>query len=262
MNEQFQRTEMLLGEAAMQRLFGARTAVFGIGGVGGFVVEALVRAGIGAIDLIDNDSVSESNLNRQIIATKDTVGRAKTEVAQERILSINPDCRVTLFQTFVLPDTIQSFDFSVYDYIVDAIDTVSGKLAIIEKAKTEGIPVISCMGTGNKLNPGELQVSDLYETSVCPLAKVMRRECRKRGIDSLKVVWSPEEPRKPHHMKNGESGCGDSFPGSENASASEAVTEGQQGKRPVPGSVSFVPSAAGLLMASEVIKDLTAGLIP
>lgn len=248
MKEQFQRTEMLLGSEGMEKLNNARVIVFGIGGVGGYVVEALNRAGVGAIDLVDKDVVSISNLNRQIIATQDTIGRFKVEVAEERIHSINPECIVRTFPCFVLPEekadsegvmSVEAFDFTVYDYIVDAIDTVSGKLAIIEKAKREGVPVISCMGTGNKLYPEELMVSDLYKTSVCPLAKVMRRECKKRGIESLKVVYSKEEPLKPIPPEQK----------SEQDLSSET-------RKAVPGSVSFVPAAAGLIIAGEVIRDL------
>ena len=241
MKERFSRTELLLGEKAMQKLEKSCVAVFGVGGVGGFVVEALARAGVGALELCDNDTVSVSNLNRQIIALENTIGRDKVEVAAERIALINPDCKVRTYKTFYLPDTADQFDFSKYDYIVDAIDTVTGKLAIIENAKKAGVPVISSMGTGNKLDPTRLEVADLYDTKVCPLAKVMRRECKKRGIDSLKVVYSQEEPRKPEI-------CGDL---QNNNSETPAP-----GRRSVPGSVSFVPSAAGLIIAGEVIKDL------
>ena len=258
MKEQFQRTEMLIGKEALEKLFQAHVAVFGVGGVGGYVVEALARAGIGALTLIDHDTFSESNLNRQILATHDTIGRRKVDVAKERILSINPDCKVSTMPVFVLtadakekaaaeaPDpenekldfqSIDSFDFSCYDYVVDAIDTVTGKLAIIEKAKREGVKVISCMGTGNKMDPTEFRVADLYKTSVCPLAKVMRRECKKRGIESLKVVYSTEEPIKPVKQEE----------------QNENVRQ-----KDVPGSNSFTPAAAGLVIASEVVKDLIA----
>ena len=235
MREQFQRTEMLIGKEALEKLFRAHVAVFGVGGVGGYVVEALARAGIGALTLIDHDTVSESNLNRQILATHDTIGQSKVEVAKERILSINPDCTVSL----------ETFDFSHYDYVVDAIDTVTGKLAIIEKAKSEGVNIISCMGTGNKMDPTAFRVADLYKTSVCPLAKVMRRECKKRGIESLKVVYSTEDPKKPVKQ----------------AEQDKAGTDKEEAKvRPkdVPGSNSFTPAAAGLVIASEVVKDLIA----
>ncbi len=214
---------MLLGTEAMEKLFRARVAVFGLGGVGGHCMEALARAGVGALDLIDKDVVSESNLNRQILANHETIGKAKADVAAERVRSINPDCKVRTYQTFFLPETADQFDFSEYDHVVDAIDTVTGKLTIIEKAVKEGTPVISCMGTGNKMDPTAFRVADLYQTSVCPLAKVMRRECRKRGIEHLKVVFSTEEPI---------------------------------GKSTPPASNSFCPATAGLILASEVIKDL------
>jgi len=217
----------------MRFLASRRVAVFGIGGVGGYVVEALARVGIGALDLIDSDRVDPSNINRQILATDKTVGRYKVDVAEERIRDINPDCRVRTYKIFYLPETQDQFDFREYDYVVDAIDTVTGKLTIIENAKKAGVPVISSMGTGNKLNPAALEVADLYETSVCPLAKVMRRECRKRGIDSLKVVYSREEPVKP-----------------------QGPAEKAPGRRAVPGSTAFVPAAAGFMIAGEVTGDL------
>ncbi len=244
MSERFQRTELLYGEAAMKRFAKARVAVFGIGGVGGYVVEALARSGIGALDLVDHDKVCLSNLNRQIIATEKTVGRLKAEVAAERIKEISPDCVVRTYPTFYLPETAGEFDFRDYDYVVDAIDTVTGKLTIIESAKAASVPVISSMGAGNKIHPAAFEVADLYETSVCPLAKVMRRECKKRGITSLKVVYSKEEPRKPF--------------GSGKASSEEAAGMGGRPK-PTPGSTAFAPSVAGLLIAAEVINDL-AGL--
>ena len=222
---------MLIGQNNIATLRNSRVAVFGAGGVGGFTIEALARAGVGAIDIIDNDTVSESNLNRQIIALHSTIGQLKTEVMKKRILDINPDCVVTTFNTFVLPENIDSFDFSVYSYIVDAIDTVSGKLAIIEKGAKEGVPVISSMGTGNKLDPTRFQITDISKTSVCPLARVMRYELKKRGIKKLKVLFSTEEPIKPTAEKD------------------------ERGKVP-PGSISFVPSVAGLLIGGEVIKDL------
>ena len=231
MSEQFSRTEMLIGQNNIATLRNSRVAVFGAGGVGGFTIEALARAGVGAIDIIDNDTVSESNLNRQIIALHSTIGQLKTEVMKKRILDINPDCVVTIFNTFVLPENIDSFDFSVYSYIVDAIDTVSGKLAIIEKGAKEGVLVISSMGTGNKLDPTRFQITDISKTSVCPLARVMRYELKKRGIKKLKVLFSTEEPIKPTAEKD------------------------ERGKVP-PGSISFVPSVAGLLIGGEVIKDL------
>lgn len=207
----------------MERLAASRVAVFGIGGVGGHAVEALARGGIGALDLIDNDKVCMTNLNRQIVATMDTMGRYKVEAMKERILSINPHAEVTVHPCFFLPENAGGFDFSLYDYVIDAVDTVTAKIEIVLRAQERGIPVISCMGTGNKLDPLRLEVADLYETSVCPLAKVMRRELRKRNIEKLKVLYSKEEP----------------------------LYRGR-----VPGSTSFVPSVAGLIIASEVIKDL------
>lgn len=235
MREEFSRTELLLGEAAMEKLNRARVAVFGIGGVGGHVVEALVRSGIGAVDIIDNDKVSVTNINRQLIATQSTVGRVKVQVMKERILDINPDCIVEAHECFYLPENKDRFDFTQYDYIVDAVDTVTAKLTIIEEAKKAGVPVISSMGAGNKLNPTAFYVSDIYKTSVCPLAKVMRRELKKRGIKNLKVVSSTEE-RVTLKKTSGE----------------ETV------KRQIPGSNAFVPSVAGLIIASEVVKDLIA----
>ena len=236
MPEQFSRTELLYGAEAMEKLRASRVAVFGIGGVGGYVVEALARSGIGALDLIDFDKVCLSNLNRQIIATLKTVGEYKVDAAEERIRDINPDCIVRTYKTMFMPETQEEFDFRQYDYVVDAIDTVKGKLAIIEKAKEAAVPVISSMGAGNKLNPAMFEVADIYETSICPLAKVMRHECRKRGIESLKVVYSKEEPVKP--------------------SDSQEKTDDFTGRRSVPGSTAFVPSAAGLIIAGEVINDL------
>lgn len=232
MSEIFSRTEMLIGKTATQKLQNSRVAVFGVGGVGGYVAEALARCGVGTIDLIDNDKVSESNINRQIIALSSTVGMMKTEVMKSRILDINSAAEVNTFNLFVLPENIDTFDFSVYDYIVDAIDTVSGKLAIIEKAYSLGIPVISSMGTGNKLDPTKFEISDIYKTSVCPLARVMRYELKKRGVKKLKVLYSKEEPVKVQTAADG------------------------TGKRAVPGSISFVPSVAGLIIGGEVVKDL------
>ena len=228
MLDQFSRTELLFGKKAMERLSSSRVAVFGIGGVGGFTVEALARSGVGAIDLIDHDKVCLTNINRQIIATHKTVGKYKVDAAAERIMEINPDCKVTAHKIFYMPDTQDGFDFSPFDYIVDAIDTVTGKLLIAENAVECGVPVISCMGAGNKLDPTAFEVADIFETSVCPLAKVMRRELKKRGIERLKVVYSKEEPKKP------------------------VATEPR-----VPASNAFVPSVAGLIIAGEVIKDLT-----
>ena len=234
MLNQFSRTELLYGTEAMEKLAASRVAVFGIGGVGGYTVEALARRGIGTMELIDSDKVSITNINRQIIATTKTVGKYKVDVAEERVHEINPECIVKTYKTFFLPDNQDEFDFRGYDYVVDAIDTVAGKLAIIEKAKREGVPVISSMGAGNKVNASMFEVSDLYNTSICPLAKVMRRECRKRGIDSLKVVYSREEPITP-----------------------KGRVEEVSMKRSIPGSTAFVPSVVGLIIAGEVINDLT-----
>lgn len=222
---------MLIGKDALATLCKSRVAVFGAGGVGGYVIEALARSGVGAIDVIDNDTVNESNLNRQIIALTSTIGKFKTETVKKRVLDINPLCVVTTFETFVLPENIESFDFSHYDYIVDAIDTVSGKIAIIEKANREGIPIISSMGTGNKLDPTRFKIADIYKTSVCPLARVMRYELKKRGIKKLKVLFSEEEPIK-------------------------VSTREKTDVKVPPGSISFVPSVAGLIIGGEVIKDL------
>ncbi len=228
---QFSRTELLLGKEGVETLKKARVAVFGVGGVGGYVVEALARSGVGELDLIDKDVVSLSNINRQIIALHSTVGRKKTEVAKERALDINPDMTVHCHDLFFLPENADTFDFSSYDYIVDAIDTVSGKLALIERANAYQIPVISSMGAGNKLDAAAFEVADISKTSVCPLARVMRRELKKRGIEHLKVVYSKEEPKQ-----------------------SSAIDE-ESGK-PLVGSIAFVPSVVGLLLAGEVIKDL------
>lgn len=237
MAEQFSRTELLLGKGNMEKLQNSRVAVFGVGGVGGYVVEALTRSGIGAIDLIDNDTVSQSNLNRQIIATYDTIGKYKTEVMRDRIRSINPECRVEVHNCFYLPETQLQFDFSKYDYVVDAIDTVTGKIALVMQAKEANTPIISSMGAGNKLNPAEFEVADIYQTAVCPLARVMRQELKKRGVKKLKVVYSKEKPIQPMR---------------EAQTTEETETTG----KPVPGSVAFVPSVAGLIIASEVVKDL------
>lgn len=229
----FSRTELLLGEQAMERLKNARVAVFGIGGVGGYVVEALARSGVGSLDIIDNDTVAESNLNRQIIATLKTVGMYKTEAAMQRIREINPDCVVRAYNTFFIPETEDEFDFTQYDYVVDAIDTVKGKLALIEKADRAGVPIISSMGAGNKLHPELFELADIYKTSVCPLARVMRTELRKRGIKKLKVVYSKEPPVRP-------------------------VKKSQEDtvRRDIPGSTAFVPSAAGLIIAGEVVRNI------
>lgn len=233
---QISRTELILGSEAMQKLKDARVAVFGIGGVGGYTVEALVRSGIGAIDIIDNDTVCLSNLNRQIIATHKTLGMYKVDAAKERILDINPDIEVTAYKTFYLPETEDQFDFTKYDYIVDAIDTVSGKIALAVNAQKAGTPIISSMGAGNKINADKFEVADIYETSVCPLARVMRTELKKRGIKKLKVVYSKEKPITP--LEN-------------------VQTDASAKRRQTPGSCAFVPSVAGLIIAGEIIKDIT-----
>ena len=235
MHEQFLRTQMLLGTDAVEQLQKARVAVFGIGGVGGYTVEALARSGIGQLDLIDHDTVSLSNINRQILATHSTVGMPKVEAAKRRILDINPDCVVRTYGVFYTPETAGQFDFTQYDYIVDAIDTVTGKLALAERACAVGTPIISCMGTGNKLDASAFEVADISKTSMCPLARIMRRELGKRGIKHLKVVYSKEEALTPTGWE-------------EEAAA--------LGKRQIPGSVAFVPGAAGLILAGEVVKDI------
>lgn len=231
MNEELSRTALLLGEENVEKLARAKVLVFGVGGVGGYVCEALARSGVGKIGLVDHDVVARSNLNRQIIATQDTIGRKKVEVMKERILSVSPQTEVEMFDTFYLPERADEFDFSAYDYVVDAIDTVSGKLSVVERANAANVPVISAMGAGNKLDPTAFKVADIYETSVCPLARVMRRELKKRGLKSLKVVYSEEEAKVP-----------------------DCPVE--KGEKPTPGSVAFVPSVVGLIMAGEVIKDL------
>lgn len=232
--DQNQRTRLLIGDA-VDTLAGKRVAVFGVGGVGGFVVEALARAGVGELDLIDKDEVDLTNLNRQIVALHSTVGKPKVEVAKNRVLDINPKAQVHTHQCFFLPENAETFDFSQYDYVVDAVDTVSAKLALVESAKKAGTPIISAMGAGNKLDPTRFQVADISKTSICPLAKVMRQELRKRGINHLKVVFSTEKPRKPQHP------------------------EGTTARKVSPGSVPFVPSVVGLIIAGEVIKDLAGG---
>lgn len=269
MRKSWERTAMLLGEATVERLSEKHVAIFGVGGVGGYVTEALARVGIGEFTLIDNDTVSESNINRQIIATYATIGRQKTEVMAERIRSINPEAKVTVKNCFFLPETADEFDFSEYDYVVDAVDTVTAKLEIIVRAKKAGVPVISSMGTGNKLDPTRFEIERIDRTSVCPLAKVMRRELKQRGITDLKVLYSKEEPRVPIVSDKTDAGT-------EQAASDEVINdpnqkgsmtgEEEQGtdktevfgikKRAVPGSVSFVPSAAGLILAAEVVKDL------
>ena len=240
MLDQFSRTELLLGREGVERLARARVAVFGLGGVGGYAVEALARGGVGALDLIDSDRVSLTNLNRQILATHETLGRYKADAARDRVLSINPEAVVNARRVFYGPDTAGEFDFARYDYVVDAIDTVTGKLALIQEAQAAGVPVISCMGAGNKLDPAAFRVADIYETSVCPLARVMRKELKRRGVRCLKVVYSQEPPREP-----------------EGALYQESL-EGEV-RRQVPGSCAFVVAAAGMLLAGEVVRDLALG---
>ena len=235
MNEQFSRTQILLGEEAVQKLRNARVAVFGIGGVGGYTVEALARCGVGNLDLIDSDTVSISNINRQILATHSTVGMLKVDAAKARVLDINPDCVVRTHPIFYLPETAEQFDFTQYDYIVDAIDTVTGKLQLAQRSYEVGTPIISCMGTGNKLDASGFEVADISKTSMCPLARIMRKELKKRGINHLKVVYSQEEALTP------------------DVDPEELA---RTGKRQIPGSVAFVPGAAGLILAGEVVKDL------
>ena len=253
MLNQFSRTQLLLGPEAMEHLAECRVAVFGVGGVGGYTVEALARSGIGALDLIDDDKVCLTNLNRQLHATRSTVGKYKVEVAAERIRDINPDCRVTVYKTFFLPETQDEFDFAQYDYVVDAIDTVKGKLALVEKANASGTPIICAMGAGNKLDPTAFRVADIYQTSVCPLARVMRSECRKRGIKHLKVVYSKEVPVRP--LEDPSISCRKHCicpPGTRKCTV----------RRDIPGSTAFVPAVAGLIIAGEVVKDLSRDYMP
>ena len=240
--EQFLRTEMLLGAETMEKLQNAHVAVFGIGGVGGYVAEALARSGVGTFDLIDNDTVALSNLNRQIIATHSSIGKYKVDVMKERILDINPKARVNVHKCFFLPENSKDFDFSKYTYIVDAIDTVTAKLELIVRAKEAKVPIISSMGTGNKLDPTRLEVADIYKTEVCPLARVMRNELKKRGIKKLKVVYSKEQPIKRKKQEN------------------DQITSENAGRiKDVPGSTAFVPSVAGLIIAGQVIADIQGG---
>ena len=246
---QFSRTELLFGKEAMEKLAHSRVAVFGIGGVGGYVCEALVRSGVGAFDLIDDDKVCLTNLNRQIIATRSTVGKYKTDVMMERMKDINPDVEVQVHKCFFLPENADSFPFADYDYVVDAVDTVTAKISLVMKAQEAGVPIISSMGAGNKLDASAFRVADIYKTKVCPLAKVMRRELKKRGITSLKVLYSREEPLKP--LEDMGISCRTNCicpPG-----AKHKCTE----RRDIPGSTAFVPSVAGLIIAGEVVKDLT-----
>ena len=235
--EALSRTALLLGSDGMEKLKKAKVAVFGLGGVGGYVVEALARSGIGALELIDHDTISLTNLNRQILATRSTVGKSKAEAARLRVLDIDPEIQVTAQQSFFGPDTAKDFDFSQYSYVVDAIDTVTGKLALVQAAQAAGVPIISSMGTGNKLDPTKFQIADISKTSVCPLARIMRKECAKRGIKHLKVLFSTEDP----------------VPSDPSALSDEELPEG---RRALPGSVAFVPSVAGLIIAGQVIKDL------
>lgn len=253
MLNQFSRTQLLVGREAMERLFAARVAVFGIGGVGGYAVEALARSGVGTLDLIDDDKVCLTNLNRQIFATRKTVGKYKIDVARERILEINPDAVVNTYRTFYAPDTADQFDFTRYDYIVDAIDTVTGKLELIEQAHRCGTPIISSMGAGNKMDASAFEVADIYDTSICPLARVMRRELRRRGIPALKVVYSKEPAIPP--IEDMSISCRTHCicpPGT-----ARKCTQ----RRQVPGSNAFVPAAAGLILAGEVVKDLCRGCV-
>ncbi len=238
MSNQFARTELLLGVEALEKLSRSRVAVFGIGGVGGFVCEALARSGVGKFDLIDNDKVSLTNLNRQIIATHKTIGRAKAEVMKEHILDINPDAEVRVYECFFLPENGDEFPFEEYDYVVDAVDTVTAKIELVRRAEEKNIPIISSMGTGNKLDAGQFIIADIYQTRMCPLAKVMRHELKKRGIQKCKVIYSEEMPVRPIR--------------------GQGLQEEEKpvGKRSVPGSVAYVPSVAGLMIAGEVIKDL------
>lgn len=260
MQNRFVRTEMLLGSDNMEKLKRSHVIIFGIGGVGGYVVEALARSGVGELTLVDDDVVAESNINRQIIATTRTVGMAKTEAAKERVLEINPDIKVHACQMFYLPETADRFNFTQYDYVVDAIDTVSGKIALAVEAERCGVPVISSMGAGNKLDASAFEVADIYETSVCPLARVMRRELKKRGVGKLKVVYSKEEPMTPIDEEVLAGACADlsheNQPVIQNGFTQENSSTTVR-KRQTPGSVAFVPSVAGLILAGEVVKDLT-----
>lgn len=251
MLNQFSRSQLLLGETGMERLSQAKVAIFGIGGVGGYAAEALARTGVGAFVLVDDDKVCLTNLNRQIIATRKTVGQYKAEVMRDRIWEINPAAQVEVRKCFYLPENAHEFDFTEYSYVVDAVDTVTAKLEIITRAKACGVPVISCMGAGNKLDPTKFQVADIYQTIMCPLARVIRRECKKRGIKKLKVVYSTEQPTRP--LEDMRISCRTNCicpPG-----AQHTCTE----RRDIPGSVAFVPSVAGLIVAGEVVKDLTQG---
>ena len=233
--DSFSRTRFVLGSDAMEKLKNARVALFGLGGVGGYVAEALARSGVGALDLVDHDTISLTNLNRQILATRDTVGMDKAEAAAQRVKAINPDCDARAIKTFYLPETADQFDFTKYDYVVDAIDTVTGKLMLVQAAQAVGTPIISSMGTGNKLDPTKFQIADISKTTVCPLARIMRKECAKRGLKHVKVLFSTEDPIAPQ--------C-------------DSTEEMPEGRRALPGSVAFVPSVAGLIIAGEVIQDI------
>ena len=267
---QFSRTELLIGKDNLDRLSRARVAVFGVGGVGGYVVEALARSGVGTLDLIDSDKVASSNLNRQIIATYNTIGQYKVDAARERVLSINPQAVVNAYRTFYLPETAAQFDFASYDYVVDAIDTVTGKLMLAEQAQKSGTPIISSMGAGNKMDASAFEVADIYETSVCPLAKVMRRELKKRGIRKLKVVYSKETPLTPRTEDRicgqaAEKACGQDGEQTEQVCTAGNAANGSAGnvqeaavgrRRQTTGSMAFVPAVAGLIIAGEVVRDL------
>lgn len=248
MLDQFSRTQLLFGKEGMERLHAARVAVFGVGGVGGCTVEALARSGVGTLDLIDDDRVCITNINRQILATRETVGQYKVDAAMERVRSINPKAQVNGHKTFFTPETAGAFDFTQFDYVVDAIDTVTGKLELIERAQRAGTPVISCMGAANKLDPSALEVADIYKTSVCPLARVMRRELRRRGIKRLKVVYSKEPPMTP--LEDLSVSC------RTHCVCPPGTVRKCTARRQIPGSNAFVPPAAGLLIAAEVVKDL------
>lgn len=248
MLNQFSRTELLIGTEKMEHLKQCRVAVFGLGGVGGYTVEALVRSGIGTLDLIDDDKICLTNLNRQIYATRKTIGQYKVDVAKERILDINPDAVVHTYKTFYGPDTAEQFNFKDYDYVVDAIDTVTGKIALVLQAQEAGVPIISSMGAGNKMDPSAFEVADIYKTSVCPLAKVMRRELKRRGVKHLKVVYSKEKPLVP--MEDMANSC------KTNCICPPGTARKCTQRRQVPGSNAFVPSVVGLIIAGEVVKDL------
>ena len=244
MNDQFQRTRMLIGQENLDKLAAAKVLVFGVGGVGGYVCEALCRAGVGRIDIVDRDIVDVTNINRQIIATHDTVGKPKAEVCRQRMLSINPDIKVSARQCFYLPDRADEFDFAAYDYIVDAVDNVTAKIDIICNAKAAGTPVISSMGTANKLDPTMFKIADIEKTKVCPLAKVVRKELRKRGVSGVKVLYSEEEPKKPLYNPT------------ESENSDDPCISSPEQKKAAPASISFVPPAAGLIIAGQVISDI------